>query len=551
MLAGLFLTAAVYCRDLQYSFLLDDYPLIFTNENLASWRNWKLLFRTHIFAASGSSAPVFFPAQHYRPVYMFWLMLNEQLFGLIVPWWHLTSLLLHICAVYLVYQLGLKILKDRWAAALGALLFAFHPIHVESVAYVSASTDLLVTVFVLISFLSYCRFREPGGSLVYLAASLFTAALAILSKEPAAMLPFLLVAYEALRETPAEGQRPWTRFLWPLPFFAIVASYAIVRTVLFGRNLGPGPGLSRWAALADIPLLLLAYLHNLSWPTHLSIYYPVEWFSQWTLRRSFLLALVIVIDIFIWRRYRGQPGLRLQLLWTAILFVPAVAAVAVFAKEDWIHDRHMYLVSVPFCLIVATGLTSLKVPRNAGLIGSSLVLALFFCDTAIQVPRFTDEKTLYESALRVDPQNALTHRYYAYALWNNGDYDGAFREFRTTLALAPADFIYGSYADALAEAGRDEEAAGEYATALRWSPKPTPYRAFLLYRLATLEIKHSQPEQAASQLLEALQIAPRTRGYHAMLAQALRQQGRTQEADQEMGLEVSLRKAAIHQVSTP
>ena len=551
VLVGLFLTAAVYCRDLQYSFVLDDSPLIFTNENLASWRNWKILFRTHIFSPSGPSIPVSFPVKPYRPIYMLWLMINEQLFGLIVPWWHLTSLLLHICAIYLAYQLGLKILKDGWTAALGALLFAFHPIHVESVAYVSASTDLLVTVFVLISFLSYCRFREPNASPAYLAVSLFTAGLAMLSKETAAMLPFLLSAYEALREIPPGRQRRWTRFIWVLPFFAIVAAYAVVRTVLFG-NLGQWPGFSRWAALADAPLVLLAYLRNLSWPRQLSFYYPVEWVSQWTLWKSFLLALVMAIGAFLWKRYQAQPGIQLQFLWTAILFVPAVTAVAVFAKEDWVHDRHMYLVSVPFCLILADGLASLKFPRNACLIVSTLILALLFCETTIQVPRFTDENTLYENALRVAPRNEFAHRYYAFALWSNGDYEGAFREFRTTLQLAPGGpFIYGSYADALAEAGHDEEAAREYAAALHWSPKSTPYRAFLLYRLATIETKHSQSAEGESHLREALQIAPQTRGYHAMLAQALRQQGRTQEADQEMRLEMNLRNAAVHEAFDP
>ena len=551
VLVGLLLTAVVYCRDLQYSFVLDDYPLIFTNENLESWRNWKLLFRTHVFAASGSSAPISFPSIHYRPVYMLWLMLNERLFGLIVPWWHLTSLLLHICAVYLVYQLGLKILKDPWAAALGALLFAFHPIHVEAVAYITASTDLLATVFLLISFLSYCRFREPGGSPVYLAASLLTAGLAMLSKETAAMMPFLLVAYEAFRETPAEEPRRRTRFLWTLPFFAIVATYAFVRTLLFGRNIGPGPGFSRWTAFVDAPLVLLAYLRNLSWPRQLSFYYPAEWASQWNPGKAFLLASVIAIGLFLWYRYGSSPGVRLQLLWAAILFVPAITAIAAFGKDDWVHDRHMYLVSVPFCLLAARGLIDLKFARNAGPILSGVILALLFSDTAVQVPRFTDEKTLYENALRVAPHNAPAHRYYAYALWSSGDYEGAFREFRTTLALAPADFVYGSYGDALVEAGRDVEAAGEYATALRWSPKPTPYRAFLLYRLATLEIRDSRLGQAETHLREALQIAPHTQGYHAMLAQALRRQGRTREADEEMDLEVILRKAAIRPVSTP
>src|ERR1700724_4479008 len=106
-------------------------------------------------------------AVHYRPVYILWQMLNEQIFGSVLPWWHVPSLLLHLGVIFLVYQVGLKLLKERWTAALAALLFAFHSIHVESVSYVTASTDLLVTLFALISLLCYSEFRAESASPIY------------------------------------------------------------------------------------------------------------------------------------------------------------------------------------------------------------------------------------------------------------------------------------------------------------------------------------------------------------------------------------------------
>jgi hypothetical protein len=212
VLVGAFLAALAYIQDVRYDFILDDIPLILMNESIASWRNWKAAFVTHIFAAKSPTLPLGFAAMHYRPVYKLWQMLNEQFFGSVLPWWHLTSLLLHVGVIVLVYQLGIKLLKERWTAALAALLFAFHPIHVESVAYVTASTDLLVTLFALISFLAYFWFREEGASLVYFIISIFAAAMAMLSKETAVMYPWLLVAYEAMRETAPETQRSWKRF---------------------------------------------------------------------------------------------------------------------------------------------------------------------------------------------------------------------------------------------------------------------------------------------------------------------------------------------------
>jgi hypothetical protein len=539
VLAGLLVAAAAYCRDIRYDFVLDDVPLILMNETITSWRNWKTVFRTDIFFAPHSTLPIAVSAVHYRPVYMLWLMLNESLFGLVLPWWHISSLLLHIAVTCLVYQLGAQLLKDRWTAALAALLFAFHPVHVESVSYVTASTDLLVALFVLIAFLAYSRFREQAGSPGFLVASLFAAALAMLSKETAVMLPWILVAYEALRETAPEAPRRWPpgwkRFVWTLPFFAIVGAYVVVRTLLFGPNTGPGPGGNRLAALVDVPLVLMAYLRTLVWPFRLSFFYPVEWGSQWTLLKLTGVALAVVAAALLWRNYRDRPAVRVLLLWTAILSVPAALGVFTFVKEDWLHDRHMYLVSVPFCVIAAVLLTDRRLRTRTSAVVSALLLGILLLETTTQVPRFKD--------LQVAPNDLLVRSDYALALWAFGHHEESLQEFRTATELSPRSAqIHEFYAGELAQSGRDDEAAEEYAKALRWTESPTPFRAFILYEMANLEVKHSQPEQAAGHVREALEIAPQTINYHALLAHALLQEGRMEESNEELRMEAGVRQ---------
>ena len=551
VLVGALLAALVYIQDVLYDFILDDIPLILTNESIASWRNWKMAFVTHIFASTNPTVPLGFAALHYRPIYKLWQMLNEQLFGSVLPWWHITSLLLHVGVTLLVYQIGIKLLRERWTAALAALLFAFHPIHVESVAYVTASTDLLVTLFALISCLAYFRFREEDASPLYFIASVLAAALAMLSKETAVMFPWLLVAYEALRETSPRTPQSWKRFLWTLPYFAVVGAYAAVRTLLFGLNSGPGPGGSRLAALLDIPLVLIAYLHNLFWPFQLSFFYPAEWGSQWTFLRGVVVVLAMMAAILLWHRYRDRSGVRLQLLWAGILFLPAVLGVYAFMREDWVHDRHMYLVSVPVCLIAAALLTDARLPAKACVIVSSMVLAILLIDTAVQVPRFSDDTTIYVSALKVAPRSLLAHRYYGEALWTYGRYEEGLREFRIVIELSPqSSEAYERYGAALAEIGRDDEAKAEYAKALRWSTHPIPFRAFLLSEMAQIELKRSEFPEAAGHMREAVQIAPQTLNYHSLLAQALSQQGHTQEADEEMRLEASIRQRVVQEQRT-
>ena len=543
VLAGLFVTAAIYCRDLQYDFLLDDVQLILMNQTTASWHNLKMIFTTDAFFAQGPRVPIAQTALHYRPVFMLWLMINQQFFGSVLPWWHLTSLLLHLGVTFLVYKLGVKMLKEPWAAALAALFFALHPIHTESVSYVSASTDLLVALFSIVAFFWYARFREECASRTYLAGAVFAAALAMFSKETGAMFPWLLVAYEALRDAPPGTRRNWRHWVWTLPFFGVVAAYAVVRTLLFGHNVGPGPGGGRLAALTDVPLVLVVYLRNLLWPVHLSFLYPVEWSTQWTLLKGAVLILLLAIVTLLWSRYRARPVLRLLLLWTAILFVPPLMGVSAFVREGWVQDRHMYLVSVPLFLVLAALLTESKLPRTASVAAGALILVVLSIETAMQLPRFSDGISIYESALQVAPRNSLAHFYFAEALCGYGRYEEAFREFRITEELRPQEPVaYGSYAEALSEVGRNEEAAAEYEKALRWAASPAPYRAFLLYRLASIKVKESDAVAGEGYLREAIRIAPDAPSYHAVLAEALRRQGRVQEADQQMLVEAGVRK---------
>jgi tetratricopeptide (TPR) repeat protein len=543
VLVGAVLALLAYIQDLRYDFILDDVPLIALNDSILSWRDWKWAFLRDISAMKGPTMPLAFTAIHYRPVYKLWHLLNVQLFGFIVPWWHLSSLLLHFGVIFLVYQLGVELMKDRWAAALAALLFAYHPIHVESVAYITASSDILLTLFALLSFLAYFRFREEGPSPLYFIASVFAAALAMMSKETAVIFPWLLVAYEALREPRPGIKQDWKRFAWTVPFFAVVAAYVAVRTLLFGPNAGPGPGTSRLAALLDVPLVLVVYLHNLLWPFRLSFFYPAEWSSQWTLLKGVAAVMAMGAAFFLWQSYRDRRGVRLQILWAAILFVPAVLGVSVFVREDWVHDRHMYLASVPVCLIAAAFLTDPRWPRKASVVVSSAILAILLVTTAFQVPKFSDNVTIYASALKVAPHSYLLHSFYAGGLMSYGKTEEGLREYKLCTEMAPkSSSAYEHYASALAHIGRSEEAMAEYEKALEWSPGPTAVRAHLLSEIAELELQRSEFPAAADHLREAVQLAPQALTYHSLFSQALRSLGRTQEADEEKRLEAEIQQ---------
>ena len=548
VLLGTVVAAVTYCRDIRYDFILDDVPLILMNQTIGSWRNIGLLFGTHIF---GSGTPNLSFA-HYRPVYMLWLLLNEQLFGKVLPWWHLTSLLLHMAVTLLVYQVGVKVLKEPWTAALAALLFSFHPIHTESVSYVSASTDLLVALFGLVSFLLYAHFREQSARPVFLISSILAATLAVLSKETGAALPGILFAYEALRKDRSDPASRWKRFAWTLPYFAVVAGYAVAHMMLFGAKIGSWLDSSRWSAVLDIPLVLTVYLYKFLWPRRLSFYYPVEWVSQWTLVKGIAVILILGLPVFLWNRERDRAGMRLQIVWAAILFLPLLLAAPIFGKDDWVHDRHMYLVSIPLCLIVATLLRDPALSQKTSLVASALILAALLAETAVQIPRFSDDIAVYQSALEVAPRSLTARRFYATALWQSGRQEEALQQFHRTIELSRESAQdYESYAEALAEIGREREALAEYTEGLRYAPPASDLRAWMLCRMAIIEADNSEPENALGHLRETLQIDPYNASCRRKLAQILRQQGQTQEADAEMQFVTMVQTQSIRGVSHP
>jgi len=447
------------------------------------------------------------------------------------------------------------VLREKWTAALGALFFALHPIHVESVAYVSASADLLVACFVLVSLLAYHRFRQEDGHFGWLIVSLIASALAMFSKENGLMLPWLVVAYEVFRGSPENTSLSYTRFFWSVPYFGLVGAYLAVRTFLFGLNLGPGPdiqGISRLAAFLKAPLVLLLYFRNFLWPLHLSFYYPVEWSSRWTAVKSCAFVLVLLAVGILWRRQRNLPAVRLLLIWMAILFLTPVAGVSIFRNGDWVHDRHMYLVSIPFCLLAATLLTHSGITLRDSLFAGSLVSLTLLLLTVGSVPRFEDSNSIYPSALRAAPDNWIAHHFYAIALWNQRRHEESLREHRLALQLAPkSPMTHEAYAAALAGVGKDDEARTEFRSALILLPKQPRFRALILYQLADLEVKNGNYTQAIECLREAVNLDSQAMNYHLLLARALAHEGHAQEAEEEMRKETALRERTLHQSTKP
>ena len=150
--------AAILCfvATLAFGFVYDDVPQILKNPAIQSWHYLPQYFAAHVWSSIYPNSL----GNYYRPVFLIWLRLNYAMFGTSPSGWHATSVAVHVLSTWLVFCVVLKLAKNRVTSFVAALLFALHPVHVESVAWISGVVDPLMSVFLLSAFWMFIEWRE-------------------------------------------------------------------------------------------------------------------------------------------------------------------------------------------------------------------------------------------------------------------------------------------------------------------------------------------------------------------------------------------------------
>jgi Tetratricopeptide repeat len=302
---------------------------------------------------------------YYRPLFTVYLMVGWAMFGnneepakTSPVGWHVINVLMHLLAVSFVYLILKRITGDIKLTAIATLLFALHPLRVESVAWISGVTDLFLALFILPSFYLYIRYRESGKK-NYLGGSVLLFLLAAFSKEPAVAFPVFIGAYELFIINQDRPLRARLRagVLFSLVFFAMVATYFAMRYNALGFVLNDPQFVEyplSWVLLT-IPLVICKYVGLLLWPMNLSIFHGTPMVKS-VLSWRFLVPLAGVAAMAYggWR-LRGSTAARFALLWFAINLVP-VLNLGAFGQDFLVQERYVYLPSVGFSLLLAMAL---------------------------------------------------------------------------------------------------------------------------------------------------------------------------------------------------
>ena len=471
-----------------------------------------------------------------------WLshMADCQLFGLNAGGHHLTNVFFHAVNALLLFVWLKQTTGALWRSAIVAALFAWHPLHVESVAWVAERKDVLSAFFWLLTLLAYVRYADlskvqsPKSKVFYALALLFCAA-ALMSKPMAVTLPFvlLLADFWPLKRFAMDDLR-WTickrLLVEKIPFLLLAAAESVVN---FIAQKGGG---ATWASdalplpvrLANALVSYLRYVSKTFWPTDLAIIYPYQ--MHWP--PVTLLTAVIFLLVFsalAMLRWRKNPFLFFGWFYFLGTLVPTIGLVQVGPQA--MADRYTYLPSIGLFVLAVWGADALLANRRhrQTIAALTAVAACGACClvTAQQLKHWQSSVKLFAHAIAVTPDNYVANDYLGGALELAGWPDEALPFYAESVRIAPnfpqAQWSLGM---ALLQKGRATEAAEHLAVAAQL----TPADPFIRCHLGKALFLTGDFSRAAAQFTEALRLKPDLTEAHFYFAVTRAAQGKFAEA---------------------
>ena len=504
-------TFLVFQETLAGRFVFDDVPQILNNPFVINPHLWPRIFLGSVWSFRG-------PAEHdymYRPLQfaVYWLLCRLQGPDPIV--FHLFQLLLYSATAWLVFRLGVDLLENHLAALAGALLWALHPAHVETVAWISALPDAGSAFFYLLGFWLFLRAEKSpsqGAARHALAALAYFPALFF--KEMALSFPLLLLAYGFYfppKDSWARRGLRWT------PYLVATAGYVVIRVAVLGQfsatPLSASPPLHVVAAAVG---LLGQHAKLFFWPVHLSAFrafhFDASLHSLWPWLTLGALGAACGLR-------KRQPRMGFLIIAWAVTLLPCLDVRQVAFP---VADRFSFLPSVAWCLALAyfclvwlpEGAPRLRRAPVLVPAGLALVSILWAAQDVRQIPRWHDNEMLWGYSVQASPDTALVHLFQASILrFQRGDLDGAAREYETALRLNEASdrrlvgVTYESYlglGEISNARNRVEEARGYFEKAVEIAPGHSPaYRA-----LGALYFPRGDYARAAGYFTQAVKLDP-------------------------------------------
>jgi tetratricopeptide (TPR) repeat protein len=564
------ITVAVYLPVIELSFVtFDDTYYLTENPKVQAGLTWESVrwafTRAH--------------AANWHPLTWLSHMLDCQLYGMKPLGHHVTSLLFHTANTLLLFGLLKRLTGAFWRSAFVAALFALHPLHVESVAWVAERKDVLSTFFFLLTLLAYARYvegRSPKSKVqspksegrkpkaeeslkskgqspksgVWYVAALVLFALGLMSKPMLVTVPFVLLlldywplgrlSFPSLHRSTAP---PLRLLLEKVPFFALSAASCVVTVIAQQKGgavaaLEGASGVSLEARLINTPISYVWYLVKLVWPSDLAVIYP--YVRDWPMPQVLLASalLIALTGVALWQG-RRWAYLAVGWLWYLGTLVPVIGLVKVGTQS--IADRYTYIPAIGLFIVFAWGVADLTArwPKRALPLaaGAAAVLAACALAVGVQLPYWQNTETLFRHTLAVTRNNYMACNNLGYYYAQRGELELAKKYYRSAMEIAPCfPGARNNLGAALVYQKRYEEAVAALEGALSLNPRSAEVESNLGAALYCLE----RSDEAISHLRKAIQLDPEHPLAHYNLGSALLQKDRLTEAAEEFRIAARL-----------
>ena len=543
LLPALVLGVLVYINALGGEFVYDDLRQIVRNTLIQDGSQFWHALTSDVWAFKGGDQAV---SNYWRPSFVFWMILNFRCFGLGPVGWHLTNILLHVAVVALGFALLRRLRVSPPVAGAIALIFAVHPAHSESVAWISGAPDLILGAALLGSIWFVTLLGEKKTPFRWgLAIALYLVALG--AKEVAILYPVVVMAL--LREDGEKGA-PWSKALsiaWPFAGTAVV--YLLIRHSILGTlQIRPEGGASLGQTILSLPAVFTFYLRQMVVPIWIGPSYPLRAVTTANAGLSnCIVPLVITIAVAWWAIWMARRT-RIARFGLALFVVPLLPAmnISAFQSEQLVHDRYLYLPLLGFLILLIPALASL-LQRLAGedtsrgpvlVFGLAAILTVPLAAATVRYNRaWTSNLALWEWGVQSDPNSAYNYQQYGVQLNEAKKLDEAVTAFNRSIEIHPMPATYLCRATALIDQNHFFEAERDLQQVIsKKVEEVTPYTMYQSYeRRAVSLTRQNKLNEAANSIVEARQRLPQyTAALTEKLAIVLYQGGQKDEALKEL-----------------
>ena len=463
------------------------------------------------------------------PLSMLSFILDYELYGLNPTGYLLTNLFFHIANALLLFLVLLRMTGTIWQSAFVAAMFAFHPLNVESVAWIAERKNVLSTLFWLLTMWAYIRYADKPTIKRYGLVCLFFT-LGLMSKPMLVTLPFVLLLLdywplrrlefiqessrnEILEKTTAKKSEVLQLVLEKVPLFLLTIGLSIV-TVHLQKITGAVKAMDMFSLQTRVTNALVSYMEYLGkmlWPSGLSILYPHpgNTLPAW---QGILCGMVLVgITVVTIRLIRRAPYVAVGWFWYLGTLVPVIGIVQVGGQA--MADRFVYIPLIGIFIIIAWGVPELiskwRYKKKILCVLAGIVISTLLITTWKQVSHWKNSITLYKHAIRVTdkqyPNSMLVHNNLGIALFADQKNEESIFHYKIAIKNNPTHpMAYYNLGIALTAERKSEEAISYYKMAIRLNPNFTNAH----YNLGIVLIQKGALKEAVHHFRETVRISP-------------------------------------------